>query len=230
MNINANFQQRVLVDSKELEWTPSPMQGVYRRLLDRVGDERARATSIVRYAPNSLFSPHVHTGGEEFLVIDGVFQDEHGDYPVGSYIRNPPQSSHTPKSDEGCVILVKLWQFDLADKAHVRLRTDRMFSIPHKEYAGIAVTPLYKDTSEQVSIIDFEADAKISFKSLQGAEVFVMQGELLASNDLMTQYCWLRLPVGSSLNIKAGKQGAKIWLKTGHLNQVDQQIQHVLNL
>jgi hypothetical protein len=61
-------------------------------MLDRIGDEVARATSIVRYAPASHFSPHVHDGGEEFLVLEGTFQDEHGDYPVGSYVRNPPTS------------------------------------------------------------------------------------------------------------------------------------------
>ncbi|GAL13613.1 hypothetical protein JCM19233_4618 [Vibrio astriarenae] len=51
--------------------------------LDRVGGEVARATSIVRYKPNSAFSPHTHDGGEEFFVLEGVFSDEHGDYPQG---------------------------------------------------------------------------------------------------------------------------------------------------
>src|SRR6516165_7170873 len=62
------------------------------RPVHRIGDEVARATSVVRYAPKSRFSAHIHGGGEEFLVLDGVFQDEHGDFPVGSYIRNPPTS------------------------------------------------------------------------------------------------------------------------------------------
>jgi len=101
MKINADFDQRVIVHSASLKWHASPMPGVDRRPLDRVGEEVARATSIVRYQPNSQFSPHVHTGGEEFLVLEGVFQDEHGDFPVGSYIRNPPQSSHTPSSEPG---------------------------------------------------------------------------------------------------------------------------------
>ena len=101
----ANFDQRVVIHSESMEWIKSPMPGVERRMLDRVGDEVARATSIVRYAPGSEFSPHVHTGGEEFIVLDGVFQDEHGDFPTGSYIRNPPKSKHKPGSEKGCVIL-----------------------------------------------------------------------------------------------------------------------------
>ena len=90
MKIAADFSKRVVVHSEKLAWVASPMAGVDRRALDRVGDEVARATTIVRYAPGSEFSPHTHTGGEEFVVLEGVFQDEHGDFPAGSYIRNPP--------------------------------------------------------------------------------------------------------------------------------------------
>ncbi|MEP1611956.1 MAG: cupin domain-containing protein, partial [Roseobacter sp.] len=68
MELNANFSDRVVVHSDQLDWNPSPMPGVDRRMLDRIGGEVARATSIVRYAPNSKFSAHTHTGGEEFIV------------------------------------------------------------------------------------------------------------------------------------------------------------------
>ena len=145
MELNSDFTQRVLVHSQELEWVDSPMQGVQRRMLDRIGDEVARATTIVKYDPGSHFSPHVHTGGEEFLVLDGVFQDEHGDFPVGSYIRNPPESRHTPGSEPGCVIFVKLWQFDPDDRTHVRLQIDKMASLPTHDNADIRITPLYQD-------------------------------------------------------------------------------------
>jgi anti-sigma factor ChrR (cupin superfamily) len=60
----------------------------------------------VRYAPHSRFSAHTHGRDEEFLVLAGVFQDEHGDFPAGSYIRNPPTSSHTPGSESGCKALL----------------------------------------------------------------------------------------------------------------------------
>lgn len=89
MELNADFTQRVVIHSEDLPWKASPMPGVDRRMLDRIGDEVARATSIVRYAPGSKFSAHTHTGGEEFIVLDGVFQDEHGDYPAG-YLRAQP--------------------------------------------------------------------------------------------------------------------------------------------
>jgi anti-sigma factor ChrR (cupin superfamily) len=98
MEINADFSKRVAVHAARLPWIPSPIKGIDRRMLDCIGDEVARATSIVRCAQYSHFSAHTHGGGEEFLVLDGVFQDEHGEFPVGSYIRNPPRSHHTPGS------------------------------------------------------------------------------------------------------------------------------------
>ena len=119
-------------------------------MLDRIGSETARATTIVRYAPQSSFSPHVHDGGEEFIVLEGVFQDEHGDYPAGSYIRNPPTSSHTPSSELGCVIFVKLWQFDLADRTPVKINMNKMGSIISAERPGVSIMPLFQDDRETV--------------------------------------------------------------------------------
>lgn len=107
MELNADFSRRAVVRAAAQSWLASPAPGVQRRMLDRIGSEVARATSIVRYAPNSRFSAHTHDGGEEFLMLDGVFQDEHGDYPAGSYVRNPPTSRHTPGSAAGCTVWIK---------------------------------------------------------------------------------------------------------------------------
>lgn len=75
MLINEDLTKRALVHAAKLDWVPSPAKGVDRRMLFRIGDEKARATSIVRYAPESSFAHHEHPGGEEFLVPDGTFQD-----------------------------------------------------------------------------------------------------------------------------------------------------------
>lgn len=94
MAVNADFSARVVIESQIAPWVTSPEQGVERKLLDRVGDQVARATSIVRYAPGSAFATHEHALGEEFLVLSGTFADEHGEYPPGTYVRNPPGSQH----------------------------------------------------------------------------------------------------------------------------------------
>ncbi|MEB3216481.1 MAG: cupin domain-containing protein [Nostocales cyanobacterium 94392] len=123
MKLNADISQRVVLFSEDIPWVDSPMPGVQRRMLERDGEEVARATSIVRYAPNSYFAEHTHGGGEEFLVLDGIFSDEHGDYPPGTYIRNPIGSKHKPFSREGCTIFVKLWQMHPDDEQPVVIDT-----------------------------------------------------------------------------------------------------------
>ncbi len=221
MELNADFNKRVVVHSAELEWLDSPIQGVQRRMLDRIGDEVARATTIVRYDPGSQFSPHVHTGGEEFIVLEGVFQDEHGDFPVGSYIRNPPQSRHTPGSKPGCVIFVKLWQFDLDDRQHVRTDMDKAEAVTDASRPGVTVTPLYQDDRENVRMEQWDAGADVTIEAAYGAEVLVLDGSFEESGDLLKVQSWMRVPVGQNIQAKAGAQGTKVWIKTDHLRFVE---------
>jgi len=220
MDINTDFSIRTVVHGAQLEWLASPMPGVQRRMLDRIGGEVARATSIVRYLPGSKFSPHVHTGGEEFLVLEGVFQDEQGDFPAGSYIRNPPESRHTPGSEPGCVILVKLWQFDPADRTHVRTHIDKIGSLADAARPGVAVTPLYEDAREQVRVEFWQAGAKATVDATGGAEVFVLEGGFEEQREAFRPMSWLRAPLGSQVLAIAGVQGARVWIKTGHLRFV----------
>jgi quercetin dioxygenase-like cupin family protein len=216
MDINADFTQRAAVHAADLPWTPSPMPGVDRRMLDRLGDEVARATSIVRYAPGSAFSPHVHTGGEEFLVLDGVFSDEHGDFPAGSYIRNPPQSRHSPGSLPGCIIFVKLWQFDLADRTHVRIDTAKMRFLPKSD--GIEVMPLFSDSHEDVVQERWERGTAVDMTADGGAEILVLQGGFDEGGEAFGPQGWLRLPRGGRAHLVAGPDGALVWIKRGHLS------------
>lgn len=119
MLINHDLTKPVLVDAYQQDWAQSPAPGVDRKMLFRIGEEKARATSIVRYAPGSRFAEHVHTGGEEFLVLDGVFQDGDGDYPAGTYVRNPPGTAHAPAAEGGATIFVRLWQFRADDQMQI---------------------------------------------------------------------------------------------------------------
>ncbi len=218
MELNADFTQRVLVHSDELEWLASPIKGVERRMLDRIGNEVARATTIVRYAEKSRFSAHTHGGGEEFIVLHGVFQDEHGDFPAGSYIRNPPTSSHTPGSEKGCTIFVKLWQFDANDRTPVMIDMNKMGSVPAANREGVSVMPLFEDDRETVQLETWAPGAKVVIDATQGAELFVIKGEFTTDHDESLRLnSWLRLPQGEKLIAKAGSSGARVWIKTRHL-------------
>ena len=217
MELNAEFSQRAAVHAARLAWTPSPIPGVERRMLDRIGDEVARATSIVRYAPQSRFSAHTHGGGEEFLVLDGVFQDEHGDYPAGAYVRNPPTSRHTPGSAAGCVIFVKLWQFDPADRNPVRLHTGTMPYRPAPQRLGVELLPLFADAREDVRLERWDAGASVTVPVPGGIELLVIDGSFEESGERFEPQSWLRLPVGSRLRATAGPDGCRVWVKSGHL-------------
>jgi anti-sigma factor ChrR (cupin superfamily) len=217
VNLHAEFDQRAVVHAASLEWVSSPTAGVDRRMLDRIGDEVARATSIVRYAPDSEFPAHLHGGGEEILVLEGVFQDEHGDFPAGSYIRNPPGSRHTPGSAPGCVILVKLWQFDLDDRTHVRIDTNKMASLPAPGRPGVAVMPLFQDGIEDVRIESWEAEAAIELAAEGGLELLVLDGSYKSGDEEFVAHSWQRLPDGDRLQATAGGAGCRVWVKSGHL-------------
>ncbi len=220
MKLNADFDKRVVIHSEDLEWLSSPMPGVSRRPLDRIGDEVARATSIVRYKAGSKFSPHVHTGGEEFFVLEGVFQDEHGDFPAGSYIRNPPQSSHTPGSEQGCVIFVKLWQFQPSDRTHVRLNSNYMRAVSSRDRENVSITPLYADQFEEVSIETWEPNSRIYFEAKHGAELLVIDGGFTEGDEILSKHSWLRLPKGSQLDAQTADNTTIVWIKRGHLTRV----------
>ncbi|MGH6892950.1 MAG: cupin domain-containing protein, partial [Dongiaceae bacterium] len=217
MELNADFSRRVAVHSARLAWLPSPMAGVERRMLDRIGDEVARATSVVRYAPHSHFSPHTHDGGEEFIVLDGIFQDEHGDYPAGSYVRNPPTSRHTPGSEPGCVIFVKLWQFDPDDRTHVRIDTGRAPFSPAPGRSGVEIMPLFRDAREDVRLERWPTNADVKLSAQGGIEILVLDGHFTDGSEAFAAQSWLRLPDGATLRAKVGAEACKVWMKTGHL-------------
>lgn len=235
IELNADFERRAVIHGAKLAWMPSPMAGVERRMLDRIGGEKARATSIVRYAPGSRFSAHIHGGGEEFLVLEGVFQDEHGDYPAGCYVRNPPQSRHTPGSESGCTILVKLWQFAPQDRTAVRLDTNHMAYRPDPDRPGVAVMALFSDAREDVRMERWQAGAAIGLGAPSdiesgdiesgsiesgGIEIFVLDGGFTEGGEDFARLSWLRLPPGTRLDAKAGPSGCTIWVKSGHLRHI----------
>ena len=217
MELNADFSKRVSMHASDIPWKASPMPGVDRRMLDRLGDEVARATTIVRYAPDSQFSSHVHTGGEEFLVLDGVFSDEHGDFPEGSYIRNPPESSHTPGSAPGTTIFVKLWQFDMTDRTHIRIDTNKARYVPDPHRTGVSVLPLFHDAHEDVSMEQWEAGANVILDAPNGAEILVVNGGFDLDGETFRKQSWLRMPKGDQADVRAGPEGAKVWIKRDHL-------------
>ena len=215
MKLNADLSQQAIVYSDQLPWTNSPSPGVQRRMLERDGDEVARATTIVCFAPNSYFPEHIHGGGEEFLVLDGVFSDEHGDYGQGSYIRNPVGSKHTPYSKEGTTILVKLRQMNPDDQAYVTIDTN---STPWQPamVTGQQIMPLHSFGDEQVELQSWQPGTELEYLYPKGVEIFVLEGVLEDENGHYPKHTWLRDAAGSYHSFKT-QNGCVFYIKTGHL-------------
>lgn len=213
MLLNADFSRRALVLPDQQKWVASPQGGVERIMLDRVGAEKARATSIVRYAPDSFFPQHSHLGGEEVLVLSGTFSEDNDHYPAGWYMRNPPGSSHQPSSLEGAVIFVKLWQMRPTEQSFVRVNTNDPAS--WQQCADRAQCPLFSDGIESVWLLRLDAGAVLLPAEIEGAEALVLKGELAEGAQMYLENTWLRLPAGRYPNIVAGPKGATVYLKTG---------------
>lgn len=216
--LNADFAQRVVVPPPNSEsWLASPEPGVHRHRLDRIGDEVARATSVVRYDAGSRFAPHVHGGGEEFLVLAGTLSDEHGDYPAGSYVRNPPGTAHTPFSREGCTLFVKLWQFAAGDDEPVRIDTAcagwREGLVP-----GLSVLPLHEFDGVSTALVRWAPQTRFNTHSHPGGEeILVLEGLFRDEQGEYPAGTWLRNPRWSRHTPFTGGEGALIYVKVGHL-------------
>ncbi|WP_440824434.1 cupin domain-containing protein [Psychrobacter cryohalolentis] len=219
MLINADFSCRAALAPEHYQWVQSPQNGVERVMLDRVGAEKARATSIVRYAPESNFPHHLHPGGEEILVLSGTFSADNSDYPAGWYLRNPPTSGHQPYSHEGAVIFVKLWQMTVDETHHVAIDTNDADN--WQEQGGREVCQLYSDAKEQVILQRIDAgEALFTGIIVGGAELLVLEGTLIEAGQSYQRGGWIRLPVDATSQITAGENGATVYLKTGHLSQI----------
>jgi anti-sigma factor ChrR (cupin superfamily) len=221
MRVNADFSERVVIATNELPWIASPQPGVERRMLDRIGDEVARATSLVRYAPASVFEPHGHALGEEFLVLEGIFSDEHGDYPAGTYVRNPPGSHHSPRTAPGCIILVKLRQMALTENERIVIDTAKA-AWSQGDAEGHRRLDLYTNrvNGEHVTIERLDAGTSLPAVDCPGGEeIFVLSGSLADEQAEYRSGTWIRNPPGYRRGLKS-IGGAVFWAKRGHLDAV----------
>ncbi|MEH2564566.1 cupin domain-containing protein [Bradyrhizobium sp. AZCC 2289] len=216
--INADFAQRVVIATDTMPWVPSPQAGVERRMLDRIGGEVARATSLVRYAPASSFPAHEHARGEEFLVLGGVFSDEYGDYGEGTYVRNPPRSRHTPRTAPGCTILVKLRQMSPTEAQRVVIDTKNT-TWRARDPGGLEQLPLHaaSDTGECVVIERLAAGGQPAEMDCPGGEeIFILSGDLRDEHGSYRAGTWIRNPAGFRRGL-GSNNGATYWAKRGHL-------------
>ncbi|WP_395666436.1 cupin domain-containing protein [Methylocella sp.] len=215
MRINADFSQRVVVRPGDADWTASPQPGVARLQLDRVGAEVARATSLVRFDPGATFPHHVHGGGEEIFVVEGSFEDSAGLHRRGAYLRDPRGSAHQPRSEEGCLLFVKLWQFAPDDAARVEIDTASAEWRCAPE--GFSIQPLHAFAGVTTFLVRLNPGAVLTrMIHPQGEEMLVLSGDCFDAHDDYPALCWVRDPGGHAQALSS-KAGCELLVKTGHV-------------
>ncbi len=220
-SLNADFSKTVVLDTSAMAWQPSPSPTVWRKRLDLVGGgESGRVTSVVRYDAKASFPVHGHPEGEEILVLKGIFSDEHGDFPAGTYLLNPPGFRHAPFSRKGCTIFVKLRQYGGERREHVVVETATAKWAPGP-VPGIDVLPLYRHERypETMDLLHVSGGARLSHWACPGgAEIFVLDGTLVSDDGDHGAGSWLRLPDGAEWSLGSrGKKGCTLYAKRGHL-------------
>jgi anti-sigma factor ChrR (cupin superfamily) len=217
LSIHADHSQRVVAYHPDLPWVDSPVMSVRRRMLERDGGEKARATSIVHYAAGTRFAEHRHDFGEEFLVLEGTFEDEHGSYPAGTYVKNPPGSKHTPSSETSCTLFVKLRHMEARD-------TERVVTNWHQAswhpglVSGLSVLPLWQGSTSGTALVRWAPGTQFNpHRHWGGEEIFVIDGVFEDEHGRYPAGSWLRSP-HLSAHRPFSIEGCTIFVKTGHLD------------
>lgn len=215
MKIHTDLKLRVIANTTDMPWALSPVNGIDRKMLERDGDEIARATSLVRYAPTTSFTPHPHELGEEFLVLDGVFEDEHGQYPAGTYVKNPPGSSHTPFTETGCTLFVKLRYQDPSDDERVVI--DTQSTEWHQGMVqGLTVMPLSTFSTTNTALVRWAPGTYFNaHRHFGGEEILVVDGVFEDEHGRYPKGFWLRSP-HMSAHKPFSVEGCTILVKKGH--------------
>lgn len=213
-DLNGDMSRRLLLRSSEMAWTPSPMAGVDRKRFHRVGPpESGQVTSLVRYAPGSTFRSHPHPEGEEILVLEGVFSDERGDWPAGTWLANPEGFEHAPHSEPGCLLFVKLRQYPGARPQQAIDTHAADADYRPGAQAGSAL-PLLSDPGfpERITVERWPAGATLALFAAGGVELFVVSGALRIDGEPLDARGFLRLPPEQPAKVVV-QADAQVWIK-----------------
>lgn len=214
-NYNLDLSVNLSIETESIEWIESPSKMVLRKPLEREQAESGHVTSIVQYLPGASFKAHSHPLGEEIYVIDGIFSDENGDYPAGSYLRNPPGSFHSPFSKDGCILFVKLNQFNPHDLTSVNINTnENSWRLGH---GNLKVLPLHNFETTNTALVKWPDGEKfLPHKHFGGEEILVLKGTFKDEHGEYPKGTWIRSPHLSEHNPFVDEETV-ILVKTGHL-------------
>jgi len=214
--LNADYTQRIVIDTNTMDWEASPAAGVERKRLEVLHPEIERVTTIVRFAPDSYFPAHTHGGGEEYIVLAGTFSDESGNYGPGYYVRNPPGSRHKPFTKQGCTILVKLCQFEADDLQPLNIDTQSA----NWSYGPVeerSFLPLHEFNGVETKLVRLAPNTQFPHHDhTNGEEVLILEGSFSDTQGEYAQGVWIREPQGTGHAPVTGDEGVLMYIKTGY--------------
>ncbi|NOQ87877.1 MAG: cupin [Gammaproteobacteria bacterium] len=214
--LNMDFSKALCSHPDEQQWLKSPADGVSRIHLEREAAESGHTTSFVKFEPGSFFPPHQHPLGEEIYVLDGTFSDEGGDYPAGTYIRKPPGSHHKPFTRNGCILFVKLDQFQTGDTKHVVSRPgDQQWQ---QGIGNLKILSLHTFNTESTALVWWpENEIFQAHSHWGGEEIVVIKGAFIDEHGTYPKGSWIRSP-HMSKHFPRVEEETLILVKVGHLN------------
>lgn len=213
--LNMDFSKPQFLQSTDQQWIKSPADGVSRIPLEREYEESGHTTSFVKFEAGSFFPPHQHPQGEEIYVLQGVFSDENGDYPAGSYLRNPPGSQHKPFTREGCTLFVKLDQFQQDDDQLLVVRPEQQQW--QSGIGNLRVLSLHHLNHEHTALVWWpENETFQAHNHWGGEEIVVIKGMFIDEYGEYPAGSWIRSP-HMSRHLPRVEQKTLILVKTGHL-------------
>jgi len=187
--------------------------------------ESGQVTSLVQYLPGSSFRRHEHPEGEEILVLEGVFSDEAGDWPAGTWLLNPEGFAHAPFSKEGCLLFVKLRQFAGAEHRKVEWaglpNRTRIKTSDTDEPNRVFYRTLLKQSDESTSVVSLGGDdgqGRLHQHYGGGVEGFVISGSAQLNGEILTQHDWFRLPAGAAMDLVAND--CTLYLKENNVHKL----------
>ncbi len=217
-NINADLTQQVVVDTLSMNWEPSPSGTVWRKPLYREGGEFGPVTSIVKYEAGGKFRTHSHPQGEEIYVLEGEFCDDHGRYPAGTYLLNPDGTQHAPFSEKGCILFVRLRQYDGEDRIQTVIKTND--TAWHQGMVeGLTVLPLYSQANyhENMALVRWQPNTYFPQHTHPGGEeIYVIDGTFEDDHGVYPKGSWIRSP-HMSIHKPYSKEGCLIYVRVGGL-------------
>lgn len=212
---NADFSQRVVIHPSDKQWGETQMSGVRFQLLEACCLPYPRRTLVLDCKPGSVINKHDSQMEVEFFVLDGEIADENGNYPKGTYVRNPNGSSHA-HSKLGCRLFVKLSQIHEEDQGQRVINTKRESKWLPGPVEGTEIYPLHMWDCESVFLIRWLSEA--SFKPTlnpDGEEIYVVHGQLNDKQGTYPKGSWIRNPPVSWQSWEADN-GTIVYYKHGH--------------